>query len=161
VRDPVEGNPIGRDVIVEFIDYGCPTCKASFRPLESYLEQNPQAVLRFKQFPILGPESVIAARVALAINNIDPKVFVNYHRALMGRSGPLTKDAIDTAIQATKLPLARVYETANSVAITEQLADVNDIAKLIGLTGTPAFIIHNTIQRGIPTPAALNAALSE
>src|SRR6267143_7106357 len=63
---PIAGNPKGNATLVEFFDYRCPYCKQVEPSLEALLTEDRQLRLVYKEFPVLGADSVTASRAALA-----------------------------------------------------------------------------------------------
>jgi len=76
---PVTGNPEGDVTVVEFFDYRCGYCKRVLPAIQELLRTDTGVRYVFKEFPILGPDSVIAARAAVAAWNIDPEKYVAFH----------------------------------------------------------------------------------
>ncbi|MGH6977022.1 MAG: thioredoxin domain-containing protein, partial [Stellaceae bacterium] len=69
LHDPnsvVAGNPNGDVTLVEFFDYRCPYCKAIEPSLEALIKEDGNLRVVYKEFPILGPTSVVASRAAIA-----------------------------------------------------------------------------------------------
>ncbi len=91
---PVGGNPRGNVTIVEFFDYQCPYCKRVFPSVQNLLKTDGNIRYVFKEFPILGPQSVVAARAALAAWKLDRDKYVAFHAALMQSTGRLSKRKI-------------------------------------------------------------------
>ncbi len=89
---PVAGNPQGDVAVVEFFDYRCPYCKQVEPSLESMLKQDPKLRLVYKEFPILGPVSVTAARAALAAQAQGK--YDAFHAAMMEARGNITDDTV-------------------------------------------------------------------
>ena len=105
---PVGGNPNGDVTVVEFFDYGCPYCKKVLPSIMTLLESDGNIRYVFKEFPILGPASHVAARAALAAWNLDKDSYLPFHAAMMGARGRLTearimKIAEDNGIDGTAL----------------------------------------------------------
>src|SRR5437764_779382 len=98
---PVAGNPNGDVSLVEFFDYRCPYCKQVEPSLEALLGEDRQLRLVYKEFPVLGPESVTASKAALAARKQGK--YDAFHRAMMTLKGQIN----DTA----------VYKTAESVGV--------------------------------------------
>src|SRR5579872_7257812 len=80
---PVLGNRLGDVTLVEFFDYRCPYCRQVGPFLESLIRNDKGVRIVEKQFPILGPASVYAARVALAANKQGK--FQQFHDAMMAK----------------------------------------------------------------------------
>jgi len=152
--DPVGGNPKGTLTIVEFFDYNCTYCKRAHPVLQQVVTEDQQIRYIYKEFPILTETSRLAARVALAVHLVQPDKYEALHDALMTHGGPLKQESDIEAI-ATKLGIdwKKVSAKLEDPAIEQQLKDNYALAQTLGVTGTPAFVIGNSILRGAPRSA--------
>ena len=141
--DPVVGNPASKITVVEFFDYQCPHCIDMGPVIDAIVKANPNNVrIVFKDFPIRGPASEMAARAAIAAN-LQGKYFP-FHLALLAAPQPLTADAIMTLAKQMGLDIPRMKKDMDANSTTEQLkADVK-LAQDLKLFGTPAFFIGKT-----------------
>src|SRR6266853_4649058 len=89
---PIAGNPKGNATLVEFFDYRCPYCKQVEPSLDALISEDRQLRFVYKEFPVLGPESVSAARAALAARKQDK--YDALHHALMGLKGQIDAAAV-------------------------------------------------------------------
>src|SRR5215469_6371831 len=89
---PVAGNPDGDVTIVEWFDYNCPYCRKLEPELRQVVQDDGKVRLVWKDWPILGPVSIIATRMALASRYQDK--FVQAHEAMMGINSKLTEPRI-------------------------------------------------------------------
>ncbi len=128
-------------VLVEFFDYACGYCKASVPHVEQLLKENPGLRVVYREFPILGPDSVAAARVSLAASKAGR--FAQYHDALYaaGRPGPQT---IAAAAQAANISAA----VADASDIEAELKRNFQLASQLGASGTPMFVVGDRILHG-------------
>ena len=90
---PFAGNPHGDVVIVEFFDYFCSYCKRVMADVMTAATDDPGVRLVYKEFPILGDASVIAARAALAVHRIAPDQYIAVHMAMMSSRARLNEGA--------------------------------------------------------------------
>ncbi|MGL4207029.1 MAG: DsbA family protein [Aeromonadaceae bacterium] len=153
-NDPVGGNAKGSITIVEFFDYNCGYCKRAKPALVEVMGENKEIRYIYKEFPILSETSYLAARTALAVQRLHPEKYEAFHNALMDRQGPL-KDESELAAIAKSLGLNwnAIQAKAKESEIDNQLQENHKLAQQLGLTGTPAFIIGETILRGAPRSA--------
>lgn len=159
--DPVGGNAKGTTTVVEFFDYNCGYCKRSQSLVEQLVATNKDVRYIYKEFPILSETSLIAAKAALAVSSLHPDKYVAFHNALMNHQGPF-KDTKDIEAIAKKQGLSwpAIEKKMQDPAISQQLAENQKLAQSLGLTGTPAFVINNSILRGAPrTMDDLNDAI--
>src|SRR5581483_469445 len=94
------GNPHGKVTLVEFFDYNCGFCKRALPDTLALLKGDPDLKVVLKEFPILGPGSVEAARVAIAVRMQDGsgEKYLAFHKELLGNPGPASKEkALDVA----------------------------------------------------------------
>ncbi|VTZ27836.1 Protein-disulfide isomerase [Methylocella tundrae] len=139
---PVAGNPRGDITIVAFLDYNCPFCRRSTADLDRYVASDPNIRVVYKDWPILAPSSVVAARIALAAKWQEK--YVEVHNALMRMKGrPATQNEINQAVHAAGADIDRLnkdLEThADEIAalLKRNLAE----ADALQLEGTPVFLI--------------------
>jgi protein-disulfide isomerase len=148
-HSPVAGNPQGDVTIVEFFDYNCGFCKRSLVDMQEILKQDQKLRIVLKDFPVLGPESVEASRVAVAAKSqLRPDRYWAFHVALMSSRGRVNgARAIEVAREhgANVDQLRRDMESAQTRQIIEETVVLGD---RLGLTGTPAFVIADEIVFG-------------
>ena len=144
--DPVLGNPAGDVTVVEFFDYRCPYCKRVTDSLTDLIDGDANVRVVFKEFPILGPDSLVAARVALAAHKQGKYRAV--HEALMAHKGSFEKDAlIEVAANAGADP-AQLATDMDDPAIMAQIQANDALAAKLGITGTPGFIFGRQLVPG-------------
>lgn len=144
----VGGNPDGDVTVVEFLDYRCGYCKRAHPEVEELLERDPNVRLVVKEFPILGPDSVVAGKMALAALEIDAENFAALHDALMTYDGQLTEAAAYQIAATHGYDVKALKELAGSQEIDDRLNKNYRVAQALGLQGTPAFIIGDQVVRG-------------
>jgi protein-disulfide isomerase len=140
---PSIGNPKADVTIVEFFDYTCPYCKAVEPRLEALLKADPRVRLVLKEFPILTPESMIAAKAALAA--MRQGKYAAYHNAMMRFEGRLTEADIFDMAKAAGLDVARLKRDMNAPAVSDQIISVFNQARGIRVFQTPAFIVNGRL----------------
>jgi protein-disulfide isomerase len=145
-QSPTAGNPKGDVTLVEFFDYRCPYCKQVEAPLEKLLQDDKQLRLVYKEFPVLGPDSELAAHVALAAK-LQGK-YDAFHRALMATPGHPDEAAIYKVAASVGLDIDRLKQDAKSPDIEKQLKANLQLGNTLDIDGTPAFIVGTTIVPG-------------
>lgn len=148
---PKAGNLKGDVTIVEFFDYRCPYCKRSMPGFMKMVKEDGNVRIVFKEFPILGPVSRIAAQAALASRK-QGKYFV-FHKALMAAKVALTERVIYTIAASVGLDVARLKKDMQAPAIKRSLARNFELANKLGIRGTPAFVVGKEL-----IPGAIDAA---
>lgn len=157
----VGGNPDGDITIVEFSDYRCGYCKRAHPHVKQVLEFDPNVRLVLKEFPILGPDSVASARLALAATEIDAERFETLNDELMRFQGNLTEDIAYRLAAEVGYDIAALKEKAASDAIAERINRNYALADALGINGTPGFVIGDQIIRGFVEAEAMLAAIEE
>jgi protein-disulfide isomerase len=154
--------PKGYDVtIVEYLDYQCPACRASHEPLKRLLASDGKIRVIFRDWPGFGPASSKAALVAIASKYQGKHDAV--HDALMTTALPLTDAKIEAAVKKAGADWARLQKdiATHSEDIEDLLARNDEQAQLLGLDGTPGFIIGSTQSFGGMTLAQFQESIAE
>lgn len=161
-ESPVAGNPKGDVTIVAYLDYNCPYCRRSTPELDRFLSSDPNVRVVFKDWPILGPTSITAAKIALGAKYQGK--YLAAHEALMrmnlrsANSKPM-KDALEAAgVDTTKL---NADLSAHNDAISEILQRNIEEADALGFQGTPVFIIGPFVMRSALDEAGFRQAVSD
>ena len=155
----VAGNPEGDVTVVEFLDYRCPYCKQAHSEVKRLLEEDPNVRLVVKEYPILGPESVAAARLALAALEQDPEDFGDLHEALMTYDGQLTEQAAYRVAEDQGYDVEKLRKAAADPAIEERIQSNYALAAKLGIQGTPAFVLRDRVIPGFVAFDELSAAV--
>ena len=145
---PVGGNPSGDVTIVEFFDYQCSYCKRVFPRLQKLLADDGNLRFVFKEFPILGRNSVFAARAALAARMQGEKRYVAFHKVMMASRGSLSKAKVFLFAKNAGLDVERLRRDLEDDDINEMIRRNLKLADALTIKGTPAFVIGDTIVRG-------------
>lgn len=144
----VGGNPDGALTLVEFSDYRCGYCKRAHPMIEELLARVPDLRLVIKEFPILGPDSITAGRMALAAIDLDRSRYGALNTALMAHEGNLTEAAAYRIANEVGYDIAALKARAADPAIEARLRANYELANALGLEGTPSFVIGTQILRG-------------
>jgi len=147
-NSPVGGNPNGNVTVVEFFDYRCGFCKRVHPTIGELLKSDANVRLVYKEFPILGPESVVAARAALAAFKLNPAKYAAYHDALMTVRGNLTPEKVFAIAADAGLDPKAIAKRMEEPDIARIIAANLALAEELGINGTPSFVIGNKIVPG-------------
>ena len=141
-------------VLVEFYDYACPYCKSSNPVIDQLVKEDPGLRVVYRELPILGPNSVTAARMSLAASKAGK--FVQFHDALWeaGRPAPQT---IAAASQAAGIP----PQPAESPEIDAELKKNFELASALGATGTPLFVVGDRVLNSAVGYEGLKQAIED
>ena len=158
---PVVGNASGDITIVEYFDYQCPYCRKVEPELRQVVKDDGKVRLVLKDWPILGPVSVVAARMALASKYQDK--FLQAHEALIGVNSRLTEPRIRELLAGAGIDVDRLTRdlATNAKAIDAILARNNDQATAFGFNGTPSFIVGKFRVPGVLTMAQFDQAIAD
>ncbi len=143
---PVSGNPRGEVTLVEFYDYRCGFCKKAASAVTELQKIDPRVRVVYKDFPILGEPSELAAKAALA-SQAQGK-HQAFHEALLASHADMTKEAIlkiavNVGLDAKRLEADMVNPKWQAV-IDKNRA----LARELGISGTPGFIVGNELVPG-------------
>ena len=158
---PSAGNLAGDITIVEYFDYQCPYCRKVEPELRQVVQDDGKVRLVFKDWPILGPVSVTAARMALASKYQDK--FIQAHDALIAVNSKLTEARIREVLAGAGIDVERLDKdlVSNSAAIDAVLARNNDQAAAFEFRGTPSFIVGKFRVPGVLTMAQFGQVIAD
>lgn len=144
--DPVAGNPNGKVTVVEFFDYQCPHCIDMGPVMDEIIKKNPDIRVVYKEFPIRGPVSDLAARAALAANKQGK--YHEFSSKLLQQGKSLTQDAVYQTAKDVGLDVNKLKTDMNNKEISDQLKNNMKLGQNLKLFGTPAFFIGKTDAKG-------------
>jgi protein-disulfide isomerase len=144
----VSGNPDGDVTIVEFADYRCGYCKAAHPIVSELVQSDGNIRLIYKEFPILGQESMLASRVAMAALAIDPDGYERLHESLLTLKGGLDEATLFRLAEAAGFDEAALRMGMEAPEIAERIRENYTLAQALKIEGTPAFVIGDRIVRG-------------
>ena len=134
--------------VVELYDYNCPYCRASLPAVEKFYEQHKNDTrFSFIEFPIKGPDSIVAAKVALAARN-QPDKYLALHFALMSETVPVNAQILMQDAQKAGLNLVKLKADMERPEIAAAIDASHDLAKRAGIDGTPTFIVNGAMHPG-------------
>jgi protein-disulfide isomerase len=143
---PVAGNPQGDVTIVEFFDYRCPYCKQVQPSIQTLLDQDRKLRFIYKEMPVLGPTSVLAAHAALAARLQDK--YEAFHTAMMATKGQITDDVVYQVADSVGLDVDRLKHEMKAPEIDEAIRANLALANALDIRGTPGFIVGEHIVPG-------------
>jgi protein-disulfide isomerase len=160
-RQVTLGNPDGDVTLVEFFDYNCGFCKRALPDTLTLIKDDPKLKIVLKEFPILGPGSVEAARVAVAVRMQDPdgQKYLAFHQQVFDGMGPASKDKALAAAKDLHLDMARLEQDLASDEVGATLNEDVKLASAVGITGTPGYVIGNDVILGAVGLAALKGRI--
>ena len=149
-RQVVLGNPDGNVTFVEFFDYNCGYCKRAMDDMLTLLKDDPKLKIVLKEFPVLGPGSVEAAQVAVAVRMQDKtgKKYLEFHQKLLGGRGQADKARALAVAKDVGLDMARLEKDLASAEVKATLQESFKLAESLGLNGTPSYVIGDNVVVG-------------
>lgn len=152
----IVGNPQGDVTLVEFMDYNCGFCKRAVEDVRLLTKDDPKLRVVIKDFPILGPDSVEASRVAVAaMAQLQGQKYFDFHNKLMATKGRINgAKALEVAKEAGA-DVERLKKDMDSAQTRAVIEDTVALGDRLGLTGTPAFILGDEVVFGAVGTAAL------
>ncbi|HMN71359.1 MAG TPA: DsbA family protein [Rhodoblastus sp.] len=157
----VVGNPQGKITLVEFFDYNCGYCKKALGDLSKLAKDNPDLRILLRDFPVLGPGSVEAARVAMATSKqIQGDRFWAFHQKLLGGRGQAGKEQALAAARDAGVDMSKLEKDMNSPDIRAAYEEVMHVADKLALTGTPSWVMGKEVIVGAVGYDELNSKIA-
>jgi protein-disulfide isomerase len=149
-RQVTLGNPGGNVTFVEFFDYNCGYCKRAMDDMLTLLKDDSKLKVVLKEFPVLGPGSVEAAQVAVAVRMQDPggKKYLAFHQKLLGGRGQADKARALAVAKDVGLDMGRLEKDMGSAEVKATLQEDFKLAEALGMNGTPSYVIGDTVVVG-------------
>jgi protein-disulfide isomerase len=148
-RHVVLGNPQGDVTLVEFFDYNCGYCKRALSDMIDLMKNDPNLRVVLKEFPVLGPGSVEAAQVAVAVWMQDKgKKYFDFHQRLLGGRGQADKARALAAAKDAGFDMARLDKDLQSDEVKQTLEENIKLAEGLGLNGTPSYVFPAEVVVG-------------
>jgi protein-disulfide isomerase len=161
-RQVVLGNAKGDVTMVEFFDYNCGFCKKALADMMDLLKDDAKLRIVLKEFPVLGPGSVEAAKVAVAVRMQDKagKKYLDFHQKLLGGRGQADKARALAVAKEVGMDMARLDKDLASDEVKVSIDESLKLAETLGLNGTPSYIIGTDVVIGAVGIEALRAKVS-
>jgi protein-disulfide isomerase len=149
-RGVVVGNKDGDVTFVEFFDYNCGYCKRAMTDMLDLMKSDPKLKVVLKEFPVLGPGSVEAAQIAVAVRMQDPsgKKYLDFHQKLLNSKGQADKARALAAAKEAGLDMAKLEKDSASPEVRATLEENFKLAESMGMNGTPSYVIGKQVVIG-------------
>ena len=145
----VGGNPDGDVTLVEFIDYRCGYCRRAHPEIAELIASDGNIRLIVKEFPILGEQSDLSAKFAIAVRQVaGRKAYEGIGDELMAFRGQVTTDSLRGLAEGHGLDAGAVIERMDSGEVAAEIAANRALAQVLGINGTPAFVLGDAMIRG-------------
>ncbi|WP_297776288.1 DsbA family protein [uncultured Roseovarius sp.] len=158
----VGGNPEGNLTLVEFMDYRCSYCRRAFDDVKGLLAADGNIRFIIKEFPILGEDSVLASRFAIATRQVaGDEAYKSVHDALMSYSGSMNETGFSRLADTLGLDATKIIAEMNSEAVSEVIAANHALGQRMQITGTPSFVMGDQMLRGYLPQDAMQEIANE
>lgn len=148
----------GDVVLVEFFDYACGYCRRAKADVDRLLREDPKLKVVWREWPVLGPPSETAAQASLAA--AEAGRYRAFHDRLFALGGPDAANVEQARLSAGVAPEA-VARMTDSEAARRELGKNYELARAIGATGTPTFVVGDRVLQGAVGYEALKDAVAE
>tara|TARA_B110000003_G_scaffold261505_1_gene283305 strand:+ start:171 stop:761 length:591 start_codon:yes stop_codon:yes gene_type:complete len=140
------GNNEGKKVIIEFFDYNCGYCKRSFPELMELILNDSDIKVILKELPVLGESSILASKYAIAAQKQNK--YFEMHKELINFSGQISTNDIKNISKTIGINFEQLKTDMNHDETILLIKENYRLADLIGVRGTPAFIINKKLIPG-------------
>lgn len=158
-NSPTGGNAEGDVTLVEFFDYNCPYCRRVAPVMAEAEAADSNLRIVYKEFPILGPDSLYAAKAALAAHRQGR--YEVFHKALMLVEGAANEESILAVAAEVGLDVDRLKTDLKDPEIQAAIDRNAALAQALRITGTPGFVVGEQILRGATDVETLRALISD
>jgi protein-disulfide isomerase len=161
-RQVVLGNSKGDVTLVEFFDYNCGFCKGALPTLIDLMKDDAKLRVVLKEFPVLGPGSVEAAKVAVAVRMQDKtgKKYLEFHQKLLGGRGKADKARALAVAKEVGIDMARLEKDMASDEVRLSLEESLKLAETLSLNGTPSYVVGDDVVVGAVGMEALRGKIA-
>ncbi|MFW5642100.1 MAG: DsbA family protein [Roseicyclus sp.] len=147
--DWVGGNPDGDIVLVEFMDYRCGFCRRAHPEVEDLIALDGNIRYVVKEFPVLGEQSVLASRFAIATRLAHgDAAYGEMNDALMMMRGDVTPEALNAVARDLGLDPAPILAAMDDPLVGQTITYNRELATRLQISGTPSFVFGDRLVRG-------------
>lgn len=158
----VGGNPEGDVTIVEFLDYKCGYCKKAYQEVEKLLESDGNIRFIVKEFPILGEQSDLSSRFAVAVLQLEgAEAYDKAHTTMMAFRGDFTLESLSRLAKDQGLDAEAILKRMNEEEVTAVLRANHQLAERMRISGTPAFVIGGELMRGYAPASVMEKIVAD
>ncbi|MEP2781007.1 MAG: DsbA family protein [Pseudoruegeria sp.] len=158
----VGGNPDGDITLVEFMDYRCGYCRKAFEEVEALVEKDGNIRFILKELPILGDQSDLSARFAIAtLQNEGPDAYKSIHNSLMTMRGNVTETTLRMLADQENIDADLIIAAMESEAVTNVINENRALSARLNISGTPAFVLGDVMLRGYLPLDAMEGIVQE
>lgn len=158
---PVAGNAKGDVTLVEFFDYRCGFCKRVHETVQTLIKRDGNIRFVYKEFPVLGPESLFAARAALAVFKLAPDKYQFFHdRVMMLPARAIGEESVMAQVREIGLDPKAVRQRMEDPGILKEIERTQELAEALRIRGTPSFVVGDMLIPGATDEETLKQAVA-
>jgi len=158
----VGGNPEGDVTLVEFMDYRCGYCRRAAPDVNDLVEFDGNIRFVLKEFPILGEQSVLSSRFAIATRQVAGNAaYKAVHDALIAFKGDVNETSLGRIGDTLGLDSEAILAGMDSPEVNRIIAENHRLAREMGISGTPSFVLGDQILRGYMPREAMEDLVAE
>jgi len=156
------GAAAGAPTVVEFFDFNCGFCRKALGDTLTLIADEPALRIVLKELPILGPDSVAAARVAIALQmrHPDAAASLEFHRRLLASHGRVDRAAALAVAGDLGFNAVELERDAASAEVSDALQQNMRLAAALGVRGTPGYVIGDSVIYGAVGASTLKARIA-
>jgi protein-disulfide isomerase len=159
----VAGNPDGTVVLVEFFDFRCPFCRRSNDDVQALIRANPELKVVYRPIPALdrqGQEPLSRSASELALAAAAQDRYVAFHNAVFGGPGRISQETLVQSARQAGLDERRAVSDARGQTVQAAIARNLELGRMLGVSGTPTYVIGDEIIEGAVGAERLQQAIS-
>jgi protein-disulfide isomerase len=156
------GNPEGDITLVEFIDYRCGYCRRAFPEVQDLVRSDGNIRLIVKEFPILGEQSVLASRFAIATRMVEgDAAYKRLHDELIAMRGEMNELSLELVGDQLGLDVEAITARMDDETVTEVIESNHALAQRLRIQGTPTYVLGDRLVRGYVPLEEMRSMVSE
>jgi len=145
----VGGNPEGDITLVEFLDYRCGFCRRAAPEVHDLVELDGNIRFVIKEYPILGEQSVMSSRFAIATKQLaGDEAYKAAHDALVEFDGEVNEATLRRIGESLGLEYDAIIAHMDSPDVNRVIAENHTLAQRLDISGTPTFVMGDKLLRG-------------
>ncbi|MBV7379543.1 DsbA family protein [Maritimibacter dapengensis] len=158
----VGGNPDGDVTLIEFVDYRCGYCRKAFPELKQLIEADGDIRVIYKEFPILGEDSITSSRFAIATQlAAGEDAYAEVHDALMTLRANPTEEVLARMADDLGLDGAEIVAKMDDPEVERRIQENHALANRLQISGTPTFVLGDQMLRGYVPLASMQEIVAE
>ncbi len=142
------GNKSGSKVLIEFFDYNCTYCKKAHIDIKKLIANDPEVKIIYKNFPILSEQSLKLSKIAVLLADKNTKLFNDFHNLVIEHRGIVDDEKVKKILLDLELTPQEIFNDLKKEYLDNEIKKDVELAKVLGLKGTPVFVINDEIIFG-------------